>query len=151
MNFFELRSKKLIIKSHYNKSNNKIQYKVKNLIDELQYQTISYLTNTFKTIFIPEFKSQEILKINKAKKFRRDLLCLRHFTFKERLKTKSKLKEGCIVNVCTEEYTTKTCGRCGSQMNIGSSEIFKCNKCFLIIDRDINGARNILIKQLVKV
>lgn len=143
-----LRSKKLIRKSHYNKRNNKIQYKVKNLVDELHYQTISYLTNTFKTIFIPEFESQELLKINKSKKFRRDLLSLRHFVFKERLKAKSKLKEGCCVLVCTEEYTSKTCGRCGNIVNIGSNEIFTCDNCFLEIDRDVNGSRNILIKQL---
>ena len=126
-----LRSRKLIRKSHYNKRNNKIQYKVKNLVDELHYQTISYLTNTFKTIFIPEFESQELIKINKSKKFRRDLLSLRHFVFKERLKAKSKLKDGCCVRVCTEEYTSKTCGRCG---NIGSNEIFACDNCFLEIE-----------------
>jgi transposase len=144
-----LRSKNIIKQSHYNKSINKIHFRLKNLIDEIHYQTISYLTNTFKTIFIPEFESQEILKINKAKKFRRNLMGLRHFTFKERLISKSKLKEGCIVNVCTEEYTSKTCGRCGTIVDVGRNEIFNCNMCFLNIDRDVNGARNILIKQLV--
>ena len=140
-----LRSRKLIRKSHYNKRNNKIQYKVKNLVDELHYQTISYLTNTFKTIFIPDFESQELIKINKSKKFRRDLLSLRHFVFKERLKAKSKLKDVCCV---TKEYTSKTCGRYG---NIGSNEIFACDNCFLEIDRDINGSRNILIKQIKQI
>lgn len=146
--FQSLRSRNLIKKSHYNKRRNKIQTKFKNLVDELHYQTISYLTNTFKTIFIPEFESQELIKINKSKKFRRDLLSLRHYIFKERLKTKSKLKEGCCVIVCTEEYTSKTCGRCGCIVNIGSNEIFNCNNCNLIVDRDINGSRNILIKQI---
>ena len=146
-----LRSKKIIKKSHYNKRNNKIQTRVRNLVDELHFQTISYLTNNFKTIFIPEFESQEIVKVNKSKQFRRNLLSLRHYTFKERLKTKSKLKKGCTVIVCTEEYTSKTCGRCGRLVNVGSSEVFKCNKCDLIIDRDVNGARNILIKQIKEI
>ena len=143
-----LRSKKIIRKSCYNKKNNKLQFRVKNLIDEIHNQTINYLTNTFKTIFIPEFESQEILKINRSKKFRRNLLSLRHFHFKEKLKAKSKLKNGCTGIVCTEEYTSKTCGQCGCIVNIGSNEVFNCNVCFLKIDRDINGARNILIKQL---
>ena len=143
-----LRSRKIVKKSCYNKKNNKLQFRVKNLIDEIHNQTINYLTNTFKTIFIPEFESQEILKINRSKKFRRNLLSLRHFYFKEKLKAKSKLKNGCTVVVCTEEYTSKTCGRCGSIVNIGSNEVFNCDFCFLKIDRDVNGARNILIKQL---
>ena len=123
-----------------------MQYRIKNLVDELHYQTISYLTNTFKTIFIPAFESQELIKINKSKKFRRDLLSLRHFVFKERLIAKSKMKQGCHVHVCTEEYTSQTCSRCGIRNSkLGSSEVFDCNSCFLRLDRDINGARNIYI------
>lgn len=143
-----LRSNKIITKSHYNRKNSKIQFRLKNLIDELHYQTISYLTKTFKTIFIPKFESQELIKINTFKKFRRDLLSLQHYTFQQRLISKSKMKNGCVVRICTEEYTSKTCGRCGSLTNVGSSEVFKCQKCGLEIDRDVNGARNIHIKNI---
>ena len=31
---------------------------------------------------------------------------------------------------------------------LGSKEIYNCPKCFLHIDRDINGSRNILIKMI---
>lgn len=48
--------------------------------------------------------------------------------------------------VCTEEYTSKTCTRCGSLNDVGSSEVYQCSNCDLIIDRDVNGARNIFIK-----
>jgi transposase len=34
-------------------------------------------------------------------------------------------------------------------VDVGRNEIFNCNMCFLNIDRDVNGSRNILIKQLV--
>jgi len=44
--------------------------------------------------------------------------------------------------VCTEEYTSKTCTRCGSVNDVGH----QCSNCDLIIDRDVNGARNIFIK-----
>ena len=53
-----------------------------------------------------------------------------------------------IVN--TEEYTSKTCGVCGTINNVGSKEVFTCSKCNLVIDRDINGTRNIYIKSCVK-
>ena len=147
-NLQSLRSKKNISKSHYNRRNNSIQFRLKNLVDELHYQTISYLTKTFKSIFIPTFESQELVKINKSKKFRRDLLSLRHFVFKQRLISKSKLKKGCSVHVCTEEYTSKTCGMCGFLTDVGSKEIYTCKNCNLVIDRDVNGARNIFIKQI---
>jgi len=70
--------------------------------------------------------------------------------FQQRLIAKSKLKNNCVVKVCTEEYTSKTCGRCGSLNKVGSKEIFICNKCNLVLDRDVNGARNILIKQITE-
>lgn len=54
------------------------------------------------------------------------------------------------VTICTEEYTSQTCGVCGElNKELKDSEVFKCNKCNLIIDRDINGARNIYIKNLL--
>jgi len=72
-------------------------------------------------------------------------LNLQHYKFKGRLRHKckeysSKLKD------CTEEYTSKTCTRCGQINEVGCSEIYKCSGCKLVIDRDINGARNIYLK-----
>ena len=47
----------------------------------------------------------------------------------------------------TEEYTSKTCTNCLKiNYNLGSDKTFKCPNCSLIIDRDVNGARNILLK-----
>lgn len=151
-NYQSLRSKKNIKKSKYNKKNNKIQFKLKNLVDELHYQTISYLVKTFQTIFIPKFESQELIKVNKSKKFRNDLLSLRHYTFKERLLEKSKSKKGCYVRVCTEEFTSKTCSACGNiDYNLKSKEIYECKNCNMVLDRDVNGARNIFIKNILEI
>ncbi|CAG8833314.1 26403_t:CDS:1, partial [Gigaspora margarita] len=51
--------------------------------------------------------------------------------------------------ICTEEYTSKTCGHCEYiKNNLGGNKKFKCDECGLIIDRDVNGARNILLKLL---
>ena len=57
----------------------------------------------------------------------------------------STLKDVKVI-ICTEEYTSKTCTKWGTINNVGSSEIYKCKSCKLILDRDINGTRNILIK-----
>jgi putative transposase len=143
-----LYSRKLIKKNSFIKRYQTYNFKIKNLIDDLHFKTIKYLTDNYKTIIIPIFESQEIVKINKSKKFRSTLLSLQHFTFRQRLLDKSKISK-CDVIVCTEEYTSKTCGNCGNiKNNLGNKEIYNCDKCGISIDRDINGARNILIKQL---
>jgi putative transposase len=72
---------------------------------------------------------------------------LKHFTFRQRLIEKIKLVKDTQLYLVTEEYTSKTCTNCGSvKWNLGCNKIYKCNKCKLIIDRDVNGARNIFIK-----
>ncbi len=48
-----------------------------------------------------------------------------------------------------EWYTSKTCSMCGCKNeNLGGSKIFNCNKCKITMDRDYNGARNIMLKSL---
>ena len=146
-NFQSLRSKKLITKSHYTRRINKTYFQIDNLINDIHYKTIDLLTKNFRTIFLPEFESQELVKKMKFKRCKRDLLCLKHFLFKQRLLQKCELKTFCKTIICTEEYTSKTCSRCGVLNNkLTTEEIFECNDCGLIIDRDINGARNIMIK-----
>ena len=55
-----------------------------------------------------------------------------------------------IIDV-TEEYTSKTCTNCGLQSCNYSKERVKQCDCGYKIDRDINGARNIMIKNISKV
>ena len=57
----------------------------------------------------------------------------------------------CRVVICTEEYTSKTCGFCGYiHKKLGGSKVFCCPQCKTNLDRDINGARNILLRYLTK-
>ena len=78
----------------------------------------------------------------------RSMLSLSHFKFKQRLLHMAKSRD-CIVNICDESYTTKTCGICGNLNNfVGPSKVFKCPKCDITIDRDYNGARNIYLKNV---
>ena len=71
------------------------------------------------------------------------------YKFHEKLKSMASLK-GCKLYIVEESYTSKTCGMCGElNNNLGGSKTFKCPKCSIIIDRDYNGARNILLKHLI--
>ena len=85
-------------------------------------------------------------KINKYNV--RALLQLAHYKFRETLKFQCK-KKGRTLHVVTEEFTSMTCGRCGNlHKNLGSSKIYNCNNCGLVIDRDLNGSRNICLKYM---
>ncbi len=51
--------------------------------------------------------------------------------------------------VITEEYTSKTCTGCGKiNKSLGGKEEFKCGKCGIEIDRDLNASRNICIMNI---
>ena len=144
--FKSLRDKKIITKSRYSRKEKKVFFRINNLIDDLHHKTCSYLTKTFNHIILPSFDSQEMTKKSKNKSLNRDLLQLKHFMFKERLRSKCKIMS-CTLDICTEEFTSKTCGVCGCINNVGSKDILQCKDCNCIIDRDVNGARNIAIKR----
>jgi transposase len=75
------------------------------------------------------------------------LQALRHYSFRQHLINKCE-EYGCKINVVTEEYTSKTCGNCGYLSENYTNRIKYCSNCKLKINRDINGARNILIKNI---
>ena len=71
---------------------------------------------------------------------------LSDYRFKQFLKYKAE-EYSCEVVEVSEAYTSRTCTRCGKQQNIGSKKIMKCS-CGLVLDRDLNGARNIFLKNI---
>ncbi len=143
-----LRKRKQISKSHYDRGRCRQQTRLSNAVDDLHWKTIDYLTKQYRHIFLPRFESQEIVKKNKSKKTCRACMTLKHFQFRERLLNKVKLVRYCSVSLTTEEYTSKTCSWCGTINDVGSSEVYICKGCGLEIDRDVNGARNNIIKPL---
>ena len=65
---------------------------------------------------------------------------------KEKLQFKCK-EYGTNIVIVDESYTSKTCTKCGNlHKTLGSNKTYNCKKCNMVIDRDVNGARNILNK-----
>ena len=84
-----------------------------------------------------------------GKKSVRQMLTWRHFTFRQRLLLSSKDTDTKI-HVLGEEYTSKTCSNCMNiNYTLGGSKTYKCKKCKVILDRDVNGARNIFLKNVI--
>jgi transposase len=78
----------------------------------------------------------------------RAMLSWAHFQFRQRLEAKAREYPWVRVHAdIGEEWTSKTCTRCGHiRHDLGAAEVYRCAQCGLVIDRDVNGARNIFIK-----
>lgn len=117
----------------------KINRKIDNIITDLHNKASLFLCKNYDIIMIPKMKtyinSSDILKL------------LRHDDFLQHLIVKARIYH-CHVKIVTEEHTTKTCTNCGKESNTYNFRLKICKDCGYQIDRDINGARNILIKNL---
>jgi putative transposase len=134
----------------------RIQKKIRNLVDDLHKKLVKYLCTHYRVILLPEFNTQQMVKRRRCRRIRsktaRAMMTWSHYRFKKRLMDKAREYPWCRVIVCTEEYTSKTCTHCGSiHEKLGGSKVFKCPKCNVELDRDANGARNILLKFLTEI
>jgi putative transposase len=125
--------------------------KVQNKVSDLHNQISNFLSTTFESIFIPKFETKKMTNKetrNISKYTVKSMLKLSHYKFREKLKNMCIIR-GNNIKIITEEFTSKTCTGCGKiNKDIGSKEIFKCQKCEIEIDRDINASRNICIKNI---
>lgn len=143
-----LRDRGRLSHSRYKRKVYRLYTRLDNLINDMHYRVIDYLSNRFSTVFIPSFETQKMTMKSRNRFLNRNILSLKHYLFKKRLVEKYSLIRNGICIPVTEEYTSRTCTRCGTLNNIGSSDTLKCENCNLTINRDINGARNILLKSL---
>lgn len=127
----------------------KIRFKIRNLIDELHWKAIKFFTSRFKVIIFPPFNVSKMVKKSKRKlpkKVVRAMYCFRFFDFKERLKLKCK-ENGVTFIESSEAFTSRTNSFTGELIeDLGSKEKFEFDN--ISVDRDINGARNILIRAM---
>jgi len=127
---------------------NKIEKRKKNLIDEIHWKTITDIISFNDVIFYGNINSHDIVKNSNNTYLKRDINDLKFYLFKQRLIFKSLIKNKYVILV-NEAFTSKTCSCCGSRYNIGSSKTYNCSNCKSTMDRDINAAKNILIKGII--
>ncbi len=57
----------------------------------------------------------------------------------------------CLIVPCTEHYTNQAYLEFGSVDNkLGGNKIYHCKQCGAIMDRDLNAAKNILLKYMIE-
>lgn len=128
--------------------------KVRNLVSDLHHKFSRWLCDTFDTILLPVFDTSRMVLRSTRRLHRKTvrMMCtLSHFTFRKRLLDKVRASgDPDRVRLVSEAYTSKTCGNCGAlHHKLGGNKRFLCPSCSVAIDRDANGARNILLRNLL--
>ena len=141
-------------KQRYNmqRAGRRIRKKIQNLVRDIHHKTAKYLCENYRHVLIPLFETKNMVSRIKRKigsKTARAMLTWSHYRFRMILEEKAKEYPWCNVHVVNEAYTSKTCGCCGElHEKLGSSKVFRCPSCEVTLDRDVNGARNILLRYL---
>lgn len=119
------------------------------LMTDLHYKTIKWMLTNYDVIICPKFSTANMLnkKTTVLSKSTRELFrFLSHYKFRNRLIYKAKYAAKLVLD-CNESQTTMCCSRCGYlKRDVGSSEIYNCNRCSLQIGRDQNSAKDIFLK-----
>ena len=127
----------------------KFYKKINNIVDDLHWKTANYLTKNFNSVLIGNLSTKSIIsnKLNNqlSDNIKRVSQHMSLHKFKMRLEYKCSQKNVGFIEV-DEAYSTMTCTRCCYKNDVKKKKEIKCNFCQLIIDRDFNGARNILLR-----
>lgn len=130
----------------------RIYTRIRNLVDDVHRKACKWLCEQYDTILLPAFNASAMVKRDDRRihtKSVRSMLHWSHYRFRQRLLFKASEYPGVNVQVVTEEWTSKTCGRCSAvHHQLGSRKQFDCPSCGWSCDRDVNGARNIMLKAL---
>jgi len=136
------------VRNKYKKAYEKYVKKLKNTIKDMHHKTAIYLCERYDIIYVGNLSAKSIVANsgNLRAVTKQSIHALSHYKFRQILEQKTK-EYGCTVKYVCEAYTSKTCGGCGvKNEKLGGSKVFKCSNCGFKIDRDVNGARNILMK-----
>jgi transposase len=121
------------------------------LATDFHYKTIKFLLNRFDVIIAPKLNAASMLHGDSQlkKKTKEQMRFYRHGIFHRRLLEKAAIARKVILDL-EEHGTSMTCSSCGvANRKLGSSKTFCCKHCQFKSDRDINSARNHILKALV--
>ena len=131
----------------------RIRKRIQNLTSEAHRKVALDLCRHYDVILLPEFQVSEMVPRQQRKigrKTVRQMLLWSHYKLRKRILDKAE-EYGRVVHLVGEEYTSKCCGLCGKlNHGLGGNKQFRCvdAQCGYTLDRDFNGARNILLKNL---
>ncbi|KAK0559386.1 hypothetical protein OC861_006661 [Tilletia horrida] len=124
---------------------NRQSVRIRHLVREVHRRTIHFLRD-YDIILLPNFPVKDMTSRDGRrirKKTVRSMFNWSFYRFRERLMTSN---WGGKLVLVVEDYTSKTCSRCGDIFHkLGSSAVHNCGRCGQTADRDVNGAKNIFL------
>jgi len=138
-----------------NRRINQVRARQQNLVEDLHKRVAYDLVTNHDVILLPTFETQKMVQKSHETRQRflrrktvRGMLGLAHYQFKQTLKWMAKKYGKTVIDV-NESYTSKTLWDGSILNNLGgkASILFQGKR----VNRDIHGARNILIRFLTKV
>lgn len=127
--------------------------RIVDLVDELHNKAVRYFVENYNIIFLPTFNVSEMVRRGtkeKPRKMRkstvRAMQSMRFYEFGRKMEAACAAR-GIRCIRCNEAYTSKTNSFTGEIMpNLGGRDRFRYDG--VIVNRDINGARNILLRAM---
>lgn len=128
----------------------RIKYQLTNYVEDFHWIICKLLTDACKTIIIGDINIKSIVSNDNSlfKKQKRILsfLSLRKLISRLKYKCESKNVNFYLID---ESFTSKLCSQCSwFNEKLGTSKVFECKECSNVMKRDVNAARNIMIKSL---
>ena len=127
----------------------RLRWRLRDLVDEMHWNIITYLTKHYKVILLPTFEVSNMTTRFHRKlvsKSVRNLLNYRFYEFGQRLQQKCDERGVTLLRV-NEAFTSKTNSFTGEIMStLGGKESFVYDG--VAVNRDVNGARNILLRAM---
>jgi putative transposase len=134
---------------YFEKRINRLRNRMEDLIDDLHRRVAYDLVMNNDVILLPTFGTKDMAAKGNRKintKTVRSMLGLAHYKFKQTMRWMCR-KYGKIMIGVNEAYTSKTMSQCGKiKENLGGSKTISDGN--IRVDRDINGARNIMLRAL---
>ena len=115
---------------------------IKNLVNDMQWKIIDYLTRSYKNIIVGNFSTKRMGETDSVTKMTKrvgNLLSI--YKFKERLQYKCKYTNTNYKEI-DEWGSSKSCSVCGYwKKDLGKSKVYHCDQCGTIMNRDVNGSK----------
>jgi transposase len=138
-------------RDHKSLAAQRIWRRVRDKVTGIHNAIIRHFAETYAFVAIGNLSYGVVERHQKGmpKKSKDDLYMWRLYHFKTRLLHRFSGLDRQEVVIQDERYTSKTCGLCYNvKHDLGAAKRYICKKCGYDVDRDVNGARNILGRSL---
>jgi putative transposase len=129
----------------------KLRSKIRSIVENIHNTISSFLARSVEELILPQLDVSQIInkeRRNLNKGIVRDIIYKSPYKFHCKMIDQCKKYNTEVISI-TEEYTSKTCGNCFNRKTKGElkgDRLYECKNCKIKIDRDYNGARNIMLK-----